>query len=67
MIEVMVYTEVGFPIEIPKELYDRYKKEGDDRIIRDYTDELLSEKTFAINCNDFIYNEYILEINNEEI
>jgi hypothetical protein len=67
MIKVTIYAEVGFPIKIPKELYDKYKKEGDDRIIRDYTDNLLHEKTFAINGDNFTYNEYTLEINNEEI
>lgn len=67
MIEVMVYAEVGFSMKIPKELYDRYKKEDNDRIIRDYTDKLLHEKTFAINGDNLIYNEYMLEINNEEI
>ena len=65
MIEAMVYTVVGLSIEIPKELYDRYKEEGNDRIIRDYTDILLSENTFTINGDSFF--EYTLEINNEEI
>ena len=65
MIEVMIYTVVGFSIEIPKELYDRYKEEGNDRIIRDYTDNLLHEKTFPINGDNL--TEYTLEINNEEI
>ncbi len=65
MIEAMIYALVGFSIEIPKELYDRYKEEDNDRIIRDYTDNLLSEKTFPINGDNF--TEYTLEINNEEI
>lgn len=65
MIEAMVYAFVGFSMEIPKELYDRYKKEGNDRIIRDYTDNLLHEKTFPINGDNL--TEYTLEINNEEI
>ena len=63
--EAMVYAVVGFSIEIPKELYDRYKEEDNDRIIRDYTDNLLSEKTFPINGDNL--TEYTLEINNEEI